>query len=241
MFGDVVPYMEMDHLRWCFNKIFTQNVTSKDLSCPNCLSAISEGYKDKISTWGGDVDLLKCLNGFLKKEVKVLFREISLWYCSNLSNKVKHCLHVCNTRHYCIVLLPSHCFTQHYLRFSPCHSIFTQNTAGARQLAACSYCWWLPKLVPWPLPPSTPPPPPLTSPHWPHSLSPVSYCPVPTPGRGGSFLCTHCSWPQQPHCNQELYEYEWPFLSTSNLKNAKHCAVSCLKHWDWFNAMNVKQ
>ena len=133
--------MEMDHLRWCFNKIFTQNVTSKDLSCPNCLSAISEGYKDKISTWGGDVDLLKCLNGFLKKEVKVLFREISLWYCSNLSNKVKHCLHVCNTRHYCIVLLPSHCFTQHYLRFSPCHSIFTQNTAGARQLAAWSYCW----------------------------------------------------------------------------------------------------
>ena len=116
MFGDVVPYMEMemDHLRWCFNKIFTQNVTSKDLSCPNCLSAISEGYKDKISTGGGDVDLLKCLNGFLKKEVKVLFREISLWYCSNLSNKVKHCLHVCNTRHYCIVLLPSHCFTQHY-------------------------------------------------------------------------------------------------------------------------------
>ena len=133
--------MEMDHLRWCFDKIFTQNVTSKDLSCPNCLSAISEGYKDKISTWGGDVDLLKCLNGFLKKEVKVLFREISLWYCSNLSNKVKHCLHVCNTRHYCIVLLPSHCFTQHYLRFSPCHSIFTQNTAGARQLAAWSYCW----------------------------------------------------------------------------------------------------
>ena len=46
----------------------------------------------------------------------------------------------------------------------------------------------------------------------PSSLSPVSYCPVPTPGRGGSFLCTHCSWPQQPHCNQELYEYEWPFL-----------------------------
>ena len=29
------------------------------------------------------------------------------------------------------ILLPSH-----YLRFSPCHSIFTQNTAGARQLAA---------------------------------------------------------------------------------------------------------
>ena len=57
MFGDVVPYMEMDHLRWCFNKIITPNSNSKDLSCPNCLSAISEGYTDKISTWGGDVDL----------------------------------------------------------------------------------------------------------------------------------------------------------------------------------------
>ena len=42
---------------------------------------------------------------------------------------------------FCIILLPSHCFMQHYLRFSPCHSIFTQNTAGARQLAAWSYCW----------------------------------------------------------------------------------------------------
>ena len=88
-----------------------------------------------------------------------------------------------------------------------------------------------------PLPPLHPHPSP---PHWPpSSLSPVSYCPVHTPGRGGSFLCTHCSWPQQPHCNQELYE--WPFLSTFKYKNAQRSAWSCLKHWDCFNAMNVKQ
>ena len=99
-----------------------------------CCTIVGDGVLTRSSH---QMPLLNC---FLKEDGQVLFREISLRYCSNLSNKVKHCLHVCNTRHYCIILLPSHCFTQHYLRFSPCHSIFTQNTAGARQLAACSYC-----------------------------------------------------------------------------------------------------
>ena len=60
-----------------------------------CCTIVGDGVLTRSS------HQMPLFNWFLKEDGQVLFREISLWYCSNLSNKVKHCLHVCNTRHYC--------------------------------------------------------------------------------------------------------------------------------------------